>query len=72
LGIAASKFFVTVCAFPSWAWMGPAIEKTRAAQAAAMEVRIFMEFLLLPKGGLRSSLLPAGLPVRTEWISLAG
>src|SRR6266550_8859707 len=31
--------------------MGPAIEKARAAQVAAMIVRIFMGFLLLPIGG---------------------
>src|SRR3954453_16504858 len=48
--MAASKFFVTVCALLSWAWMGPAIEKVRAAQVAAMMVRIFMGFLLLPTG----------------------
>src|SRR5215472_9706277 len=47
--MAASKFFVTVCASLSWAWVGPAIGKARAAQVAAMMVRI-MGFLLLPKG----------------------
>src|ERR1700754_55279 len=41
--MAASKFFVTVCALLSWA----AIEK---AKAAAIMVRIFMGFLLLPIG----------------------
>jgi hypothetical protein len=30
--------------------MGPAIKKARAAQVAAMMVRIFMGFLPLPKG----------------------
>src|SRR5215472_12773220 len=48
--MAASKFFVTVSASPSWAEMGPAIEKARTAQVAATMVRIFMCFLLLPHG----------------------
>ena len=42
LGMAASKFFVTVVASPSWADTGPAIEKASAAQVAAMMIRIFM------------------------------
>src|SRR5215472_9040384 len=47
--MAASNFFVTVSPSPSWAETGPAIEKARAAQAAAT-VRIFMCFRLLPHG----------------------
>ena len=44
LGMAASKFFVTVIVSPSWADAGPAIEKASAAQVAAMMIRIFMGF----------------------------
>src|SRR3954453_6286120 len=44
LGMAASKFFVTVCGSPSWAETAPAIEKARPRQGAAMMVRIFMGF----------------------------
>ena len=47
VGMAAPKFFVTVCASPSWADEKPAIERARAAQVAAMMVRIFMGLLLL-------------------------
>src|SRR3954466_3575114 len=39
LGMAASKFFVTVCGSPSWAETAPAVEKARARQVAAMMVR---------------------------------
>src|ERR1700688_4944983 len=45
-----SKVFLTVFASLSLAYMGPAIEKARTAQVAAMMVRIFMGFLLLPIG----------------------
>src|SRR3954468_7346906 len=58
--MAASKFFVTVCATLSWAWMWPAIEKARAAQMAAMMVRTFMRFLPLPCG--RSSFFIVSSP----------
>src|SRR6478672_2087038 len=58
--MAASKFFVTVCASLSWALMGPAIEKARAAQVAAMMVRIFMGFLPLPIGWSSFFIVPPG------------
>src|SRR5215471_16194527 len=48
--MAASNFFVTVSASPSWAETAPAIEKARTAQVAGTMVRIFMCFLLLPHG----------------------
>src|SRR4051794_12594042 len=54
LGIAASKFFVMVCASASWTYMGPAIKMARAAQLAAMMVRIFIGFLALGFGRFRS------------------
>src|SRR3954471_8674566 len=63
LGMAASKFFVTVCAPLSWAEMGLAIERARAAQLAAMMVRIFMGFLALGVGRSsfwRCSYVPRG------------
>ena len=75
--MAASNFFVTVCASLSWAWMGPAIEKAKAAQLAAIMVRIFMGFLLLPIGW-SSFFIVSSRPCRlclitdTERVSLAG
>jgi len=55
---------------------GPAIEKARAAQVAAMMVRIFMDFLLLSIGWSSFFIVtsrPAGLLITdTERVSLAG
>jgi hypothetical protein len=56
--------------------MGQAIEKAKAAQVAAMMVRIFMGFLLLPIGWcsffIVSSRLAGLLITDTERVSLAG
>jgi hypothetical protein len=56
--------------------MGPAIEKARAAQVAAMMVRIFMGFLLLPIGWSSFFIVSfrlAGLLIAdTEGVSLKG
>ena len=56
--------------------MAPAIEKAGAAQVAAMMVRIFMGFLLLPLGW-SSFFIVSSRPCRllimdTERVSLAG
>jgi hypothetical protein len=48
LGMAPSKFLVTVRASLAWAQTGAAVERARGAQVAAIMVRIFMGFLLLP------------------------
>jgi len=56
--------------------MGPAIEKARAAQVAAMMVRIFMDFLLLSIGWssffIVSFRLADLLITGTEQVNLAG